>query len=128
MKLEVGQSVIRRGGAVADGQRGHVVLMDDGKLGVQLDRNAEKLVFPLNKRAADEWVVDERARLGPMQVARIAYGADRELRMARGEYGAKEWMSLSERERMAWMQAGAPESDSDRRRLYAAVMGAMAPA
>ena len=127
MKFEVGQVVVRKGGTVRDGQRGRVVLMDDGTtLGVQLDRNSEKLIFPLNKRVPDEWVLDERTRLGPMQIARVAYGADRELRMARGEYGAKDWMSLGEKERMAWMQAGAPESDVDRRGLYLAIMGAVA--
>lgn len=117
MKLEIGQAVRRKGGPGADGQRGHVIQMEDGRLGVQLDRVAEKLVFPLDENN-HVWALETRSRLQPMQAARVAYAADRELRMARGEYGAKDWMSMSEPDRVAWMQRGAPGTDHDRRRLY----------
>jgi hypothetical protein len=122
VKFEIGQPVIRKNGAIRDGQRGFVVQMDDGGLGVKLDRAAENLVFPLNERVPDEWVPDTRSRLQPMQLARVAYGADRELRIARGEYGAKDWMSMAERDRIGWMQAGPPLSDLDRRGLFDAIL------
>jgi hypothetical protein len=105
-----------------DNQRGRVVQMDDGTLGVQLDRAAEKLVVPLSERNPTEWVPDLRSSLQPMQIARVSYGADRELRMARGEYGAKEWMNLGERDRLAWMQGGPSDKDPDRRALYLAIV------
>jgi hypothetical protein len=118
--LEVGQAVTRKRGPVGDGQRGHVIQMEDGRLGVQLDRVAEKLVFPLDERG-QEWILETVSRLQPMQAARVAYAADRELRMAHGEYGAKDWMSMSEPDRVAWMQRGAPVADNDRRALYEAI-------
>lgn len=125
MSLEIGQKVVRVGGPSRDGQRGHVVQMDDGGLGVQLDRAAERLIVPLTERNRTEWAPDTRSSLQPMQMARVSYGADRELRIARGEYGVKEWMNLAERDRVAWMQAGAPASDADRRRLYLAITAAL---
>ena len=125
MSLELGQKVRRVGGASRDGQRGHVVQMDEGGLGVQLDRAAERLIVPLTERNATEWAPDTRSSLQPMQIARISYGADRELRVARGEYGAKDWQNMAERDRIAWMQAGAPKTDVDRRGLYEAIVATL---
>lgn len=118
-ELQPGQLVRRDGGVQRDGQRGKVVMLDDGTLGVQLDRGNEKLIVPL--RENNEWVPDQRRSFQPMQIARISYGADRELRIARGEYGAKDWMNMAERDRVAWMQAGPPRDDEERRALYLAV-------
>ncbi len=110
---------------LSDGQLGFVVERSDedgGGIGIQLDRRAEKIVFPYS---AHLWKVDEGSRLTPMHVARVAYAADRELRQARGEYGVKEFAALPEKERMAWMQRMPLPADPERLKLYAAVRGAL---
>jgi len=125
MSFHVGQPVVRNGGTLRDGQRGTIVERDDGTLGVRLDRGAESLVYPLNERSPDEWVLEVRASLAPMQVAKVAYAADRELRHSKGEYGTKEWMSLTERERASWKTDGPPIKDHDRRALWLAIVAAL---
>lgn len=118
-----GTPVQRSGrGGPADGQRGVIIQTEDGKIAVQLDRAAERLVVPYSSTI---WEPVTQARLAPMQIARVAYDADRSYRFARGEYGAREWQALTEKERIAWMQAGPTGADAGRRRLYDAVIGAI---
>ncbi len=117
----IGQRMRRRN----DGQLGFVVERpadDGGGLGIQLDRRAEKIVFPYSTQL---WAVDEGTRLTPSHVARIAYAADRELRMARGEYGVKEWTAVPEKERMSWMARLPAGADAERVKTYAAIRGAL---
>lgn len=117
----VGQRMRRRN----DGQLGFVVERaedEGGGLGIQLDRKAEKIVFPYSDQL---WAVDEGSRLTPSHIARIAYAADRELRQARGEYGTKEYATLPEKERMGWLHSIPPGADAERVKLYAAVRGAL---
>jgi hypothetical protein len=85
-----------------DGQLGYLVETEDGRgLAVRLDRKAENRVVPFHPR---EWLPDEKPRLTPMQVARVAYAADREVRQVMGEYGLPDWMSLREPQRLAWLK------------------------
>jgi len=124
MSVAVGQPVQRAGGKMADGQIGHIVVDENGALAVKLDRAAENLVVPYHP---SEWRPLAGARLQPMQLARIAYAADRELLFARGQYGVSEWQSVREPERIRWMQEGLPRgADAERRALYAAIKGAFA--
>jgi len=119
----IGQKVRRSGGKMADGQLGYIVEMDNGEPGVKLDRSAEHLVVPYHP---SEWRVESRTQFQPMQIARIAYDADRALRMSLGEYGVTEWPGLREQDRITWMQSGPPaKADENRKRLYAAIIGAL---
>lgn len=117
---------VRRVGGGGDHQIGHLVEMEDGAKGVKLDRGtgptAESIVIPWR---ANQWEEVEEPRLQPMQVARCAYEADRALRIALGEYGVPEWQSLRENPRVDWLRNGPPKEDTTRRRLYAAVLGAL---
>lgn len=106
-----------------DGQLGRVVVMDDGKLGVRLDRGATVQIEPYHPQVWHN--EDAPPKLQMMQLARVAYEADRALRVARGEYGAKEWMSMREQDRLAWSQGGPPAADVERSRLHAAVVRAL---
>jgi len=105
-----------------DGQIGFMVEGEDGRLCVQLDRKAEKLVYPYSPHL---WAPDETGRLTSHHIARIAYAADREFREARGEYGVKEFRFLPEAKRMAWMRGIPADADAERKKLYAAVVGGL---
>ena len=92
---------------------------------VRLDRgpHMEQLI----PYRTDEWVLDTKRDLTSMQIARIAYDADRALRTVFGEYGVKEWLALREQEHQKW--AGKPPigSDETRNRLYQAIVHALRP-
>lgn len=122
---EQGQRV-RRVGLNGDGQIGHMVEMEDGRQGVKLDRGtgvtSENIVVPYRK---EQWEPVEEPRLQAMQIARVAFVADRALRLGRGEYGVAEWDSLRESPRVDWLRNGPPKEDDQRRRLYAAILGAL---
>lgn len=115
----IGQRVRRTN----DGQLGFVCerTSEDGRkgLGVRLDRKQQTIIEPWSEH---RWIPEERARLTPLQVARIAYQADQALRSARGEYGVKDWTELKDEARHAWMVA--PDGgviDDERAGLYRAV-------
>lgn len=86
-----------------DGQIGFVCEMEDsGRLGVRLDRRGESRVVPFEPA---QWREDSEPELTPMQLARVIYGIDRELRIARGAYSnvIPEWISVAESQRRAWL-------------------------
>jgi hypothetical protein len=118
---QVGQLVERFHGPMRDGQLGYVVRESDGRLAVKLDRK-ENLVVPYHP---DIWRPVVERPLGPMQVARVAYEADRALRFAQGEYGVPEWNGAREPVRIAYMESGPPQADARRRRLYEALVTAL---
>ncbi len=45
---------------------------------------------------------DVEAKLTADQIRRVAYAADRELRIVRGEYSVKQWIDLKDQERVGW--------------------------
>lgn len=105
-----------------DGQLGYLVETDGG-LAVRLDRKAETRVVPFVPR---EWLPDNEVRLQPMQIARVAFEADRALRTVTGEYGLADWVSLKEPARVAWLK-GIPGGGSEiRQTLYRAILKVLA--
>ncbi len=113
-----------------DGQLGYLVENEDGKgLAVRLDRKAENRVVPYHPR---EWLPDEKPRLSQMQIARVAYAVDREVRHVLGEYGVPDWMSLREPQRLLWLkglqlEAGASgETKKIRTDMYRSVLKVLA--
>lgn len=126
---DVGTRVRRSGGAMRDGQIGWII-EHEGRPAVRLDRGPvragqappEHTIVPWNPV---EWAPAVEPPIAPMQVARICYEADRQLRTTRGEYGVREWNSLREPDRIAWMQGGPPADDVQRRRLYTAIKAAV---
>ncbi len=120
----IGQRVRRASGPVADGQIGFIVATPEGGVGVRLDRKAEELVVRYNPT---EWQTATENPLQPMQIARIAYEADRALRQARGEYGVTDWIAMKEGIRVEWLQGGGPPvKDAERRALYMGILRALA--
>jgi hypothetical protein len=105
--------------SLRDGQLGYLVETDEGALAVRLDRKAENRIVPF---VAAEWTPDRETRLSPMQVARVAYEADRALRLVTGEYGVPDWISLKEQTRLVWSK-GLPEGANEiRAAVYRAVL------
>lgn len=103
-----------------DGQLGRLE-EHDGKLMVRLDRPGENI---WQVYSANNWLEEPEERpLGVAQVARIAYFADRELRLAQGEFASsvKDWLSLQEDARAKWIASGPPKSSELRRMLYCAI-------
>lgn len=89
-----------------DGQIGFVCEMEDSdRLGVRMDRRGESRVVPYN---ASLWKPDVEPELSPIQLARVVYGIDRELRIARGAYSntIPDWISLGDPQRRAWLDRG----------------------
>ena len=123
--MTIGDKVRRTGGRMRDGQLGTLVAHESG-VGVQLDRGtglgAETIILPYSEH---EWTVIEREPIAMMMLARISYDADRALRVARGDYGAKEWIALQEQVRVAWAQGGPPRAETERRALYEAIKEAL---
>ena len=105
------------------GDRGWLVRRD-GVDYIKLDRPNEEI---LKRFQQGEWHRDEEHR--PMtvaQVAQIAYEADRKLCFFIGQHdrARKEWPSLSDKERIAWMKEG-PTDGGPREALYAHCFMAM---
>lgn len=110
--------------STGDGQMGEIVEMEGGGLGVRIDRPQETRIVPFHP---SKWALHAKVTLGPQQVARICYEADRALRMAKGEYAVKDWLSTTEQARIAFAKLG-PDKDEDRIRLFAAINEALAGA
>lgn len=96
-----------------------------GKPHIQLDRPNEEIVRTFNE---SEWI-EEKSDL-PMsrgQVAQVAFDADRALCRFNGwhDKSRREWASLTDQQRIAWMEEGPRETI--RQRLWAAILGAMDP-
>lgn len=105
----------------SDGQLGYLVERH-GKEMIKLDRPAEDAVEPIGARW--EPVSSDRP-VSRQQVARIAFGADRDLCRMLALHGEarKEWASLTDRERINWVANGPPAEPPLRRELWDAVMG-----
>lgn len=109
--------------AVNDGQLGFIVQDESGALMVRLDRGPRQEQL-LPYRPSD-WIEDTRRELSPMQVARVAYEADKALRTVGGEYGVKDWIGLREHEHQKWVSAPPLGDDQLRRALHAAIVAAL---
>lgn len=100
------------------GDRGYLVRRD-GVDYVKLDRPNEEIL----KRHNGEWHKDEEHRpMTTAQIAQVAYEADRKLCFFLGKHerARKEWVSLSDKERIAWMREG-PKEPGPREELYVAI-------
>lgn len=100
-----------------DGQLGFVV-EDEGRLWVRLDRRGENRMLPYHEA---QWVPDSEPPITPMQLARVCHDADRTWRIVHGEYAVKEWISLPEKDRLAWLKGPPAGCDPRRVKLYTAV-------
>lgn len=77
----------------------------------------------------DDWVPLRQAHpISDAHAGQIAHAADRQLCISIGLHGAaeKDWLSLSEEQRIAWMRVG-PQRNPLRKALWEAVMSALAP-
>lgn len=104
--------------ALRDHQLGFIVERE-GRLWVRLDRRELSLV----PYSPAQWQEDEEKPLAPIQVARIAYEADRALRAVEGSYNTKEWSHILEAERIRWLEGPPKDANDSRQRLYKAVLG-----
>jgi len=110
--------------SVTDGQVGFLVETEGGGIGVKLDRANEDRVLPYRE---GQWRADEAAPLNHIQIARIAYDADRTFRICRGEYKVTEWINLRDADRIAWSKLPKDVAkDPERLALYEAITGALA--
>lgn len=90
---------------------------------VRLDRGPHnEQVLPYRPT---EWIEDTRRDLTPMQIARVAYEADKALRTVMGEYGVKDWIALKEPEHHRWVSKPPIGKDELRVKLQAAVVEAL---
>lgn len=117
--IEVGTRVRN----VTTAQLGWIVENEAGQLAVKLDRR-ELTIVPYSP---GQWHEDGERPIAPIQVARIAYEADRALRAVEGAYGVKEWTHIPEPERIRWLQGPPRDASKARVGLYKAVMGAFKP-
>lgn len=107
--------------ATKDHQLGFVVEDQAGRLAVKLDRRHETVV-PFRK---DEWIEETERPISPIQVARIAYEADRALRTILGDYGVKEWGILPEPDRVRMLNGPPKGADPRRVTLWTAITKAI---
>lgn len=105
-----------------DGQLGFMVEVD-GKEVIRLDRPSEPGAV---ERFSDQrWEpVSVDRPVNRSQVARIAFAADRALCLMLALHGEarKEWVGLSDKERIAFVQGGPPADPPLRRELYQAIV------
>lgn len=103
----------------ADGQLGRVIEdPESGVLMVRLDRRAQEMILPLRE---GEWSLATGEPMTPMWRAAVCYDADRRLRMFFGEYSIKEWASLGDVARQAWLRGPPADAADVRHRLYRAM-------
>lgn len=117
----VGAAVSR----VSDGQRGRVVMHEGRKL-IRIDRPpaTKGMDDPLVPLDLNLWErSDERPPLGKMQIARIQWDAVKSLRRCRGEYGVRDWESVSDDDRATF--AALPPLEPEQRRVWEAVRTAL---
>jgi hypothetical protein len=94
----------------------------EGHLMIQLDRPGEQLVA----YSPQMWVLDTHvAHLSRLQIATVAYAADMQLAYHTGVGKRKEWLNLTEDQRIEWMRNGPPVAHVLRRRVYLAVLEAL---
>lgn len=85
----------------------------DGKLKLRMNRPGETILKAFSEEL---WVKEEAARydLAPMQRAKVAFAADKELCMLLGlpTLARRDWLKMRDHERIAWMSNG-PEPTGD---------------
>lgn len=104
-----------------DGQLGEIINRH-GREWVKLDRPQEEILLPYN--GPEEWPPEKDERpLTAAQIRRIAFAADGALCRAQGDYitSRKQWESLSDAERMDWVENGPPDVGR-RRHLWNAIL------
>lgn len=105
------------------GDLGWMVRRDGGD-SIRLDRPNQEIIRPYR---SGEWLPQKEVRqMTEMQMAQIAFEADRALCRFIGEHerANREWLSVKEEKRIAWMRQG-PASPLIRRAMWEAVMGAL---
>lgn len=105
------------------GDRGYI-FQDGDKTKIRLDRPNDDVTRTF---VAGEWIEEEEVRnFTPMQLAQVAYAADRQLCSFLGLHteAKKEWLSLREEPRIQFMKKGPQGSQSSeiRQDLYQAIM------
>lgn len=108
----------------SSGQLGYRVRRG-GRDRIRLDRGSEEI---LRAFTPGEWSPEkERRPLMAFHLARVAFEADRALCSNIGlpENARKEWSSLSEDQKKAWLTVG-PTKDPMRKRLYESIQAGMA--
>ena len=92
---------------------------------IRLDRPSEPDAWREFNEGAWEEELRHRA-LTPMQTAMITYVADQALRVSLGLGKGKDWISLSDKQRMFWKQHGpGEEGDLLRKYLYLGILHAL---
>lgn len=109
-----------------DGEKGYLV-DKDGQQWVRLNRPNEELLRPWNNGA--HWIPEvEHRPLSPAQLAMVCFEADKALCRALGlhEQTRKEWPSLTDVQRIAWMAVG-PTRHPARATLWKAINHVLEP-
>lgn len=107
------------------GDRGWLVRRE-GKDCIKYDRSSEDIVRPFRP---GEWKqVAEKRPMTRMQLAQVAFAADRQLCLYLGmpEKAKVKWMDLREQQRINWMRVG-PRVNDIRITLFESIMEALAP-
>jgi len=105
------------------GDRGYLY-RDGDKTRIRLDRPNDEVTRPF---VPSDWIEEEEIRsFTPMQLAQVAYAADRQLCSFLGLHAEakKEWLSLQEEPRIEFMKNG-PKSPEIRQALYSAIMSVL---
>lgn len=108
------------------GDRGYLVRRG-GRDVIRLDRPNEEIIHTLSPA---QWRVDKEHRpLTDMQLAQVAYAADERLCFFLGEHdpSRKDWIDLSDKERIRWMRKGAPPDPRVRQVLWHKIMETLRP-
>ena len=96
----------------------------DGKDCVKYDRPAMDIVRPFR---ADEWIAELEYRpLTRLQLVQVAFEADKKLCyfLGRHELSRRQWLNLSENERIRWSTNGPPDTGG-RQELFQAIMASL---
>jgi len=105
----------------SDGQLGYMV-DQHGREAIRLDRPAQVIVEPYTD---SKWEpVSAERPVTKAQVARIAFAADRALCLMLALHGEarKEWVGLSDKDRIEWVANGPPADPPLRRAMYQAIL------
>lgn len=108
------------------GDRGYVVRRGGHDV-IRLDRPNEEIIRPLHPTT---WKLDKEHRpLTQMQIAQVAFDADKRLCFFLGEHeeARKEWLDLKDKERIKWMRQGPPSNPRIRHVQWKAIMHTLQP-
>lgn len=98
----------------------------EGKSMIRLDRPMQEIIKPFRK---NKWELEKQSRpMNKFQVTQVAFEADRKLCLVLGlhDKARREWLSLSDNQRIEWEREG-PTSPLSRMTLYRAIKKALAP-